>query len=46
MTTPLPADEQPEYGVPSSELTARAEAGFAKFLERADGEETQTEAEA
>lgn len=34
MTTPLPADEQPEYGVPSSDLTARAQEGFAAFLAR------------
>lgn len=34
MTTPLPADEQPEYGVPSSDLTARAHEGFAVFLAR------------
>ncbi|WP_199879066.1 hypothetical protein [Streptomyces sp. CB02460] len=34
MTTPLPSDEQPEYGVPSSDLTARAQEGFAAFLAR------------
>ncbi|WP_405897417.1 hypothetical protein OG242_07615 [Streptomyces sp. NBC_00727] len=34
MTTPLPAYEQPEYGVPSSDLTARAREGFAAFLAR------------
>ncbi|WP_168712495.1 hypothetical protein [Streptomyces sp. A1277] len=34
MTTPLPTDEQPEYGVPSSDLMARAHEGFAAFLAR------------
>ncbi|MGQ4487003.1 hypothetical protein LRE75_29975 [Streptomyces sp. 372A] len=34
MTTPLPADEQPEYGVPSSDLMARAQEGFEAFLDR------------
>ncbi|MEU2020900.1 hypothetical protein ABZ565_01785 [Streptomyces sp. NPDC016469] len=34
MTTPLPADEQPEYCAPSSDLMARAQEGFEAFLAR------------
>ncbi|MFD7320561.1 hypothetical protein ACFV9D_05635 [Streptomyces sp. NPDC059875] len=39
MTTALPRDpgEPPEFGVPSPELTARAESGFEKFLARGEG---------
>ncbi|MFH8477005.1 hypothetical protein [Streptomyces sp. NPDC018000] len=47
MPTSLPhdPDEQPEYGVPSSDLVARTAEGFERFLARAEddveaGEET------
>ncbi|WP_189547264.1 hypothetical protein [Streptomyces gelaticus] len=38
MPTSLPRDpdEQPEYGVPSPDLVARAAEGFERFLARAE----------
>ncbi|MEU9857256.1 hypothetical protein [Streptomyces sp. NPDC047974] len=41
MATPLAADEQPEYGVPSPALTARAADGFARFLAQAGDDQTE-----
>ncbi|MFG2334092.1 hypothetical protein ACGFMM_31395 [Streptomyces sp. NPDC048604] len=45
MTTPLPADEQPEFGVPSPELAARAADGFARFLAQAADDQAEEETE-